>query len=81
MVYSERQIIIIEFYEKYEPLIQDHYHQLMALEERKVNQFCGFDEGDNTSHSTTDLTADEDATKPSKSDEPVPHEIKCNVSL
>ena len=67
-VYSGRQTIIARFYGKYKPLIQDHYHQLMALEERKTNQFWGFDEGDNTSHSTTDLTADEDAAKPSRAD-------------
>ena len=63
-IYSERQIIVARFYEKYEPLIQDHHHQLIALEERKTNQLCGFDEGDNTSHSTTDLTVDKNAAKP-----------------
>ena len=67
-VYTERQAIVERFYEKHKPLLQDHYHQLIALEERKANQFCGFDEGDNTSHSTTDLTADEGAAKPPRAD-------------
>ena len=67
-VYTERQIIVERFYEKHKPLIQDHYHQLIALEERKANQFCGFDEGDNISPSTTDLTADEGAAKPPRAD-------------
>ena len=66
-VYTERQTIVERFYEKHKPLLQDHYHQLIALEERKANQFCGFDEGDNTSHSTTDL-ADEGAAKPPRAD-------------
>ena len=32
-VYSGRRAIVDRFYEKYKPLIQDHYHQFMALEE------------------------------------------------
>ena len=60
IVYLERQASIDRFYEIHRPLIQDHYHQLMTLEERKVNQFCGFDEGDNTSHSTTEQSPKSD---------------------